>query len=123
MLAGVIDLDDFRAINDEHGHGCGDAALQWAARRLRDCVRGEDTVGRLGGDEFGVVAEVSTGDFSPLLQKLRGAADGFEPPLSVSVAAVVADDSDDVGTILQRADQAMYAAKVHRKRSRPAGTS
>ncbi len=121
VLAAVIDLDDFKAINDTHGHGRGDAALQWVAQRLHDCVRAEDTVGRLGGDEFGVVAEVSGGDPARLLQRLRGAAAGFEPALTLSVGAVVADDGDDVDTILERADQAMYADKVHRKRSRAPG--
>ena len=69
-MAAVIDLDDFKVINDTHGHGCGDAALQWVARRLLDCVRSEDTVGRLGGDEFAVVAEVADRDFDRLLRKL-----------------------------------------------------
>lgn len=117
VVAAVIDLDDFKAMNDTHGHGCGDTALQWVARRLRDCVRSEDTVGRLGGDEFAVVAEVADRDFDRLLRKLCRVADGFEPILSVSVGAVIANDHDDVATLLQRADQAMYANKLHRKRS------
>jgi diguanylate cyclase (GGDEF)-like protein len=118
VVAAVIDLDDFKTINDTHGHGIGDAALQWVARRLRDCVRSEDTVGRLGGDEFAVVAEVADHDFNRLLHQLRRVADGFEPPLSVSVGVVVANDHDDVATLLQRADQAMYAEKLHHKRSK-----
>jgi diguanylate cyclase (GGDEF)-like protein len=121
VFVALIDLDDFKAINDTHGHACGDAALQWVARRLRDCVRSEDTVGRIGGDEFAVVAEVSDREFWRLLQKLHHAADGFEPPLRVSVGAVVANDRDDVEALLQRADQAMYADKLHGKRSRAAG--
>jgi diguanylate cyclase (GGDEF)-like protein len=121
VFVALIDLDDFKTINDTHGHACGDAALQWIARRLRDCVRSEDTVGRIGGDEFAVVAEVSDRDFWRLLQKLHHAADGFEPALNVSVGAVVANDRDDVEALLQRADQAMYADKLHGKRSRDAG--
>jgi diguanylate cyclase (GGDEF)-like protein len=121
VIVALLDLDDFKAINDTHGHGCGDAALQWVARRLRDCVRSEDTVGRIGGDEFAVVAEVADRDFWRLLQKLHLAAEGFDPPLTVSVGAVVADDRDDVESLMQRADQAMYADKLHGKRSRAAG--
>lgn len=118
VIAAVIDLDDFKAINDTHGHGCGDAALRWVARRLRDCVRSEDTIGRLGGDEFGVVAEVSDQrDVGRLLQKLQDAAGGFEPDLTLSVGAVIAEDRDDVEGLLQRADQAMYAEKQRRKHS------
>ncbi len=117
VVLAVVDLDDFKAINDIHGHARGDAALQWVARRLRDSVRSEDTVGRLGGDEFGVIAEVAERNFDRLLHKLYGVADDFEPALSVSVGAVIANDHDDVQTVLQRADQAMYADKLQRKRS------
>ena len=121
VIVALIDLDDFKAINDTHGHACGDAALQWVAGRLRDAVRSEDTVGRIGGDEFAVVAEVGSRDFGRLLQKLHQAAEGFEPRLTFSVGAVSADDHDDVESLLQRADQAMYAEKPHRKRARAAG--
>lgn len=117
VFVAVVDIDDFKAINDTHGHARGDTALQWVARRLRDSVRSEDTVGRLGGDEFGVVAEVTDRDFDRLLMKLRQAGDGFELPLSVSVGVALADDHDDVASVLQRADQAMYAEKLHHKRS------
>ena len=118
VVAAVIDLDDFKEINDTHGHGSGDAALQWVARRLHEQVRSEDTVGRLGGDEFGVVAEVADRDFTRLLEKLHSVADGFEPGLRISVGAVIADDHDNVESLLQRADQAMYANKLERKRLR-----
>jgi diguanylate cyclase (GGDEF)-like protein len=117
VVAAVIDFDDFKSINDTHGHGCGDAALQWVARRLQTLVRSEDTVGRLGGDEFGVVAEVADGDCRRLLMKLHAAADGFEPALTLSVGAVLAEDQDDVERLLRRADQAMYAGKLHHRRS------
>ena len=119
VIAAVVDLDDFKTINDGYGHGTGDAALQWIARRLRESVRSEDTVGRLGGDEFGVVAEVADRrDFDRILQKLHDTANGFAPVLGVSVGAVVAGDHDDVESLLARADQAMYADKLQRKRSR-----
>lgn len=120
VVVAVIDLDDFKAINDTHGHGCGDAALRWVASRLQACVRSEDTVGRIGGDEFAVVAEIADGDYTRLLQKLHQATDGFELPLAASVGVAVADDRDDVTALLRRADQAMYADKLQSKRSRAA---
>ncbi len=120
VMVAVVDLDDFKALNDAHGHTRGDEALQWVARRLRECLRSEDTVGRLGGDEFGVIAEVASRGFEPLLRRLRDVADGFELALTVSVGAVVADDQDDVETLLLRADQAMYVHK--RSREHPRGS-
>jgi diguanylate cyclase (GGDEF)-like protein len=116
VVVAVLDLDDFKALNDSHGHACGDAALKWVAGRLRDCVRSEDTVGRLGGDEFAVVAEVADGHFDRLLRKLHRVAEDFEPMLSVSIGTVIANDHDDVASLLRRADQAMYADKLKRKR-------
>jgi len=59
MLHGgaVLDVDDFKLVNDELGHGVGDLVLTAIAQRLSACVRPSDTVGRFGGDEFVVVCE------------------------------------------------------------------
>lgn len=49
-----LDLDDFKPINDTHGHGTGDSVLKIIAKRLKQVIRDDDTVSRLGGDEFGI---------------------------------------------------------------------
>lgn len=116
VLVAVIDLNDFKALNDTHGHERGDAALQWVATQLQNGVRSEDTVGRLGGDEFGLVAEVSNGSFDALLGQIARAPEGFEPGFTLSVGAVLAKDDEAVDAVLRRADEAMYAAKRQRRR-------
>jgi diguanylate cyclase (GGDEF)-like protein len=111
ILVAMIDLNDFKALNDTHGHECGDAALRWTADRLKACLRAADTVGRLGGDEFAIVAETDEHGVDSLLERIRGAPEGFTPPFALTVGAVVAVDGDDVDSVIQRADQAMYGAK------------
>jgi diguanylate cyclase (GGDEF)-like protein len=115
-----IDLDDFKAVNDQHGHGTGDALLKSVAERLEGTVRESDTVARLGGDEFTVVLE---GPHRPELagivaQKiLEALADPFqingrEIFMTASIGIVVYPlDGDVVDDLVRDADIAMYAAK------------
>ncbi len=114
VLVIVFDVDDFKAANDRHGHAWGDEILTSVVARLRASTRAEDSVGRLGGDEFGVVAELlEDDDPGALLERVKRAlysATATETP-SVSLGAVLAHPDDDVRTALKRADQAMYAAK------------
>ena len=117
-VVAVIDIDAFKQINDAYGHQHGDAALQWLAERMQNGLRGEDTVGRLGGDEFGVVAEIAEPRetaLEALFAHLKEAPEGFDPSFTVSVGTAVATDEDDVHSILHRADAAMYLAKRERK--------
>jgi diguanylate cyclase (GGDEF)-like protein len=118
VLVALIDLDDFKNLNDSYGHACGDDALRWVADGLREGVREEDTVGRLGGDEFGLVAELGEGGSEALLDYLRQIPAGFDPGFTLSVGAALAEPGDDVVSVLVRADRAMYAAK-RAKATRP----
>lgn len=116
ILVAVVDVDQFKAINDTHGHDVGDTVLIEVARRLAGELRAEDTVARLGGDEFAVVAEVADRPTADLvLARLRaGLADLRLPGGEVaraSVGAALAETGDDVSSALERADRAMYAAK------------
>ena len=115
----VVDVDHFKSLNDVHGHGAGDAVLVAVAKRLQGAVRLHDTVARVGGDEFVVVAELddTPGAADGLLDRLRQAlaeqiAYGDQVrPVPVSIGGVLAHPGDDIPTLLHRADAAMYAAK------------
>lgn len=116
-----LDLDGFKLINDNHGHGAGDAVLIEVANRLRGAVRTSDTVGRLGGDEFVVLLpELSdrTGA-AALAEKIRVAVrepiwfEGVELHVSCSLGiAIYPDDGTDESALIKNADQAMYRAKA-----------
>ncbi|WP_229445521.1 bifunctional diguanylate cyclase/phosphodiesterase [Massilia sp. Leaf139] len=115
-----IDLDHFKAINDNHGHEVGDAVLQEVAQRLRRCVRRVDTVSRLGGDEFVVLlADIGGVDqaahvAATIMQSVARpiAAQAGSVALSVSIGiAICPSDGDDPKTLLRHADVAMYHAK------------
>jgi diguanylate cyclase (GGDEF)-like protein/PAS domain S-box-containing protein len=116
----VMDLDNFKEVNDSLGHHAGDILLTELACRVRDAVRGSDAVARLGGDEFGILLSKAT-DRSEVIPALDRISHALERPISVhglplTVEASIGvaqfpDDGRDVETLLQRADVAMYAAK------------
>ncbi|MDQ1705090.1 MAG: hypothetical protein QOF18_1456 [Frankiaceae bacterium] len=118
IAVAVLDINDFKLINDSHGHDTGDAVLSELSRRLSRAVRSCDTVARLGGDEFAVVAVGVDDDGRALADRLLAA---FSAPVSVgarnfairaSVGVVIAADTgEDAHTLLAHADVAMYQAK------------
>lgn len=116
-----LDVDRFKAINDEHGHAVGDRVLCEFARRLRACVRDTDTVARLAGDEFVILLEDlhAEGDAERVAEKLLAAIrvpiplDQAALPISSSIGiAHVGPDEIDADAFLKRADAALYAAKA-----------
>lgn len=121
----VLDLDDFKAINDTLGHVAGDQVLIGVARRLEACCRPEDIVSRLGGDEFAILLDgLSTpGDATIVAARI---AESLTEPLVVAGQNVIAQASLGIALVeaslspeelIHRADQAMYAAKSRRKGS------
>lgn len=116
-----LDLDDFKMINDTHGHDVGDHVLKIVADRLRSATRDSDLLVRLGGDEFVVVATGLTGELEAVAyaERLLNAlapvvlVDGrpVSPRASVGVALSPGDDSD-VEVLLRNADVAMLRAKA-----------
>jgi diguanylate cyclase (GGDEF)-like protein/PAS domain S-box-containing protein len=115
-----IDVDHFKTVNDSLGHTAGDELLLEMARRLRECVRDDDTVARLGGDEFTIIlAELrQPEDALVVAEKVLAAVQ--EPltinntPVNVSASIGIAlypDDGSDPESLLRNADSAMYRAK------------
>jgi diguanylate cyclase (GGDEF)-like protein/PAS domain S-box-containing protein len=113
----LIDLDEFKVINDSLGHHVGDAVLVAVAQRLRACVRSGDTPARLGGDELAVLlpgadpavaAEVAQRFLDALTQPVRAHGHLLHVRASVGIAAA---DQEDPGELLRHADAAMYTAK------------
>jgi len=115
-----VDLDRFKLVNDTLGHETGDRLLQEVARRLLTCVRAEDTVARMGGDEFVVIQEdVKQPDDAAtlamrLLQQMNTpvSLQGHEIVVTLSVGiSLYPRDGEDIGTLVKNADAAMYRAK------------
>ena len=115
----VLDLDDFKEINDTLGHDAGDALLHLVGARLNEQVRDVDTVGRLGGDEFALVLPgCDVAEAGEIGRRIEAA---FTAPFSVGLDRVVAHASmgiavfpghgGDVSALLKSADVAMYVAK------------
>jgi diguanylate cyclase (GGDEF)-like protein len=110
----LIDLDGFKAVNDEGGHAAGDAMLIAVGTALGAAVRETDTVARLGGDEFAVLAAISVSwSGEQLAERLRQAvaAAGAAAGVTASVGVAEVEPGDDVEDLLHRADAAMYRAK------------
>jgi diguanylate cyclase (GGDEF)-like protein/PAS domain S-box-containing protein len=116
----VIDLDDFKDINDRHGHPAGDALLRAIASRLMQTVRQSDTVARLGGDEFIILAALDDAEEASLVagkvhEQLQKPTEweGSKVHCSCSLGvALYPEQGDDFSTLYQAADQAMYIAKT-----------
>ena len=111
-----LDLDDFKKVNDAHGHATGDAVLRLVADAMRSAVRQADVVGRLGGDEFGVLMPETDGTVAhAVATRLAGGIRTVfrgTPSVTASIG-VVAVSGTEAGSdeLLRKADQAMYEAK------------
>ena len=121
-----LDVDDFKTVNDAHGHEFGDLVLQSIARTLVGTVRSSDTVARIGGDEFVIVLETLGGrqDAKEVADKiLREVArpstiGGQEMKMTVSIGISFHPDTvGDAEILLRAADYAMYLAKGQGKNS------
>ncbi|MEV8517878.1 bifunctional diguanylate cyclase/phosphodiesterase [Dactylosporangium sp. NPDC051484] len=122
VAVALVDIDDFKAINDDLGHGTGDALLTAIAARLSELCPPEGLVARLGGDEYALVFPAA--DEPAALLVLGAVAAGLRRPLDAaghalvveaSVGVAVGEAGTDAAELLRRADVAMYAAKERGK--------
>lgn len=116
----LLDLDGFKAINDDIGHAGGDHVLQITGQRLQSCVRESDTIARLGGDEFAVLASglTSVADVVHIAEKLLHSLseslviEHQKCHIGASIGiSLFPSDGQDVENLVKRADLAMYRAK------------
>lgn len=118
-----VDLDGLKTLNDTHGHAAGDAVLKHLGRVLAESVRESDVVGRLGGDEFGVIlnrasAEEARAKAAALSDKINSSAiihAGVAHRVAASFGVHPIVSVEDPETAVARADEAMYAEKHARK--------
>ena len=109
LCVAMIDLDHFKRFNDEHGHAAGDRLLKACAAAWRSHLRGEDTLARIGGEEFAVLLpRCSMSDATDVLERLRRATPSGATA-SVGVAEI--HPGEDASDVLARADAALYEAK------------
>ncbi len=113
----LLDLDNFKVVNDRYGHAAGDSALQAVGAELRASLRSGDVAARLGGDEFALlVVGVDNGAaLSPLLGRLNRALERSVPDTNVSFSVGVAcfpSDTDDPNALMGLADARLYSAKA-----------
>jgi diguanylate cyclase (GGDEF)-like protein len=122
LIAAVLDLDDFKQINDRFGHAAGDDALISIARRFA-VYAGGDLVARLGGDEFAGLLTISAGDEDRLRHTEQHLASMLAAPIAVadrtvtvtaSVGLALVPERTGLDEVLRRADAAMYRAKTRR---------
>ena len=126
-----LDLDNFKPLNDQHGHALGDLLLQEVAQRLTACVRDSDTVGRFGGDEFVIIIDgldrelavacqqmeriaqktlVSLG--APYILQLDADSARIEHRCTASIGLTLFDALGNETEIFRQSDAAMYRAKA-----------
>lgn len=117
---GLCDIDHFKKVNDTYGHQAGDEVLQGFVKIVQKCLRGYDMLGRLGGEEFLVVAPDSRGmPEEGLYERLRGEVASRkiptkmgDIPITVSIGVAAGDNGHTADSLLAAADAALYRAKA-----------
>ncbi len=128
LAVGMLDLDDFKPVNDTYGHEAGDRLLKAVSKRLTERLREHDVLARIGGDEFVIIIGFLDGDnLAPQLQLvLERLHEAIETPFDIEEGqlawvgmsmgvALYPDDGTESDLLLRRADAALYRAKTHKQ--------
>src|SRR5690606_9474665 len=118
----LVDIDEFKAVNDLHGHVFGDQVIQSVSQAIRSSIKGRDVAARLGGDEFGVLLPATgrhgaetVGEFHRRIIERRRvrAYTGDSDPVAITVSVGIAtlERGEPPRDLLRRADKALYQAK------------
>jgi len=115
----MMDIDDFKSINDSYGHQTGDVVIEYLAERIKLSIRREDIAARYGGDEFAVILKGADRAMArTIAERLRLSVAEGNPPVKVTISIGVAEypvDSSTANGIILAADKALYMAKNHGK--------
>jgi diguanylate cyclase (GGDEF)-like protein len=117
VCVAYVDLDRFKAVNDQHGHARGDDVLRSLAYSARGVLREGDVLARIGGDEFAVLlVDVTPAEAEAALRRLRDRFEALTAPLGTSFSAgiAVATAGEQAERLVTRADEAMYRQKRSR---------
>jgi len=119
----IIDVDNFKEINDRYGHDAGDQVLIQLARIFSENIRDVDQVGRWGGDEFVIVFKgIADSAVQPMVQRIQGAVRDYtwskiltasQAKVSISIGYTMCEDKESKRDILKRADDHLYTSKAH----------
>lgn len=114
----MIDIDNFKLVNDQHGHRVGDEVIAQVARTVRECTRATDLVARYGGEEFVTVVAngAKVAGLAILAERIRSSVEDMKidglPQVTVSIGFTAQNRSDRTGhDVVERADRNLYAAK------------
>lgn len=120
MACAMFDLDKFKVVNDTYGHDAGDAVLVEVSKRIKIALRDSDIIGRLGGEEFGIILHnVKEEDVFKVFDRYRSIVaehpvvyEGTEIPITASIGvAMYTGKLEDKAAVLKRADESLYEAK------------
>lgn len=115
LYAVMIDIDNFKKINDKYGHSVGDEILILIARTINNSLDENDVFGRLGGEEFAIIYECDSEDHLQRLEDIRElVAKQKHDKINVTISlgqAKKSSDEKNIDTLLSRADKALYEAK------------